>query len=195
MCTEHLAYSRIIYHARWKPSQFVRFSLGEFDETSLLTACMPGGRMHSGIATFVQGKLAMKVVKNVPNAGPAGCIGRHLKGAFDEKVHLTFAASMGDPSQRTPAATPARKVKRSPQVRKHNVRSAPRIDPTRGDDRNGENLIIRRATVMALGWSNGSVVIVDPTTGRILTIVNQKLALKSGFTPCSTIKLIRRLPH
>lgn len=54
----------------------------------------------------------------------------------------------------------------------------------------GEDLIIRRTAVAALGSANGSVVVVDPTTGRILTIVNQKLALKSGFTPCSTIKLV-----
>src|SRR5262249_46056104 len=30
----------------------------------------------------------------------------------------------------------------------------------------------------------------DPSSGRILTIVNQKLALKNGFIPCSTIKLV-----
>ena len=38
--------------------------------------------------------------------------------------------------------------------------------------------------------SNGTVVVVDPQTGRILTIVNQKTALESGFIPCSTIKLV-----
>jgi cell division protein FtsI/penicillin-binding protein 2 len=44
--------------------------------------------------------------------------------------------------------------------------------------------------VNALGPYNGSVVVADPKTGRILTIVNQKLALGSGFQPCSTIKLV-----
>jgi cell division protein FtsI/penicillin-binding protein 2 len=44
--------------------------------------------------------------------------------------------------------------------------------------------------VEALGPFNGTVVVVDPNTGRILTIVNQKLALKSGFQPCSTIKVV-----
>jgi penicillin-binding protein 2 len=33
------------------------------------------------------------------------------------------------------------------------------------------------------------VVVVDPSTGRILTMVNQKIALGSGFQPCSTIKV------
>jgi cell division protein FtsI/penicillin-binding protein 2 len=32
-------------------------------------------------------------------------------------------------------------------------------------------------------------VAVDPTTGRILTMVNQKVALSSGFQPCSTVKV------
>lgn len=70
---------------------------------------------------------------------------------------------------------------------------APPVDPTIGDNVDGEDLEIRRAAVDALGTMNGSVVVVDPTTGRILTMVNQKLALKSGFTPCSTIKLVTSL--
>ncbi len=57
----------------------------------------------------------------------------------------------------------------------------------------GEDLEIRRAAVEALGPYNGSVVVVDPTSGRILTIVNQKLALQGGFIPCSTIKLVAAL--
>lgn len=62
-------------------------------------------------------------------------------------------------------------------------------DSTAGDNVDGEDLGIRRAAVQALGPYNGSVVVVDPNTGRILTLVNQKLALGSGFQPCSTIKV------
>src|SRR5438874_10404784 len=36
---------------------------------------------------------------------------------------------------------------------------------------------------------NGTVVAIDPTSGRILAMVNQKLALSEGAQPCSTIKL------
>ena len=36
---------------------------------------------------------------------------------------------------------------------------------------------------------NGTVVVTDPSTGRILTIVNQKLAFQSGYQPCSTVKV------
>jgi penicillin-binding protein 2 len=62
-------------------------------------------------------------------------------------------------------------------------------DSTDGDNVDGEDLDIRRAAVAALGPFNGSIVVVDPLTGRILTIVNQKLALGDGYQPCSTIKV------
>lgn len=52
----------------------------------------------------------------------------------------------------------------------------------------GEDQLVRAAAIEALGNFNGSVVVVDPNTGRILSIVNQKLALSGAFTPCSTFK-------
>jgi penicillin-binding protein 2 len=64
------------------------------------------------------------------------------------------------------------------------------FDPTAGDNVDGDDLAVRRAAVDALGPYNGTVVVVDPRTGRVLTIVNQKTAFESGFTPCSTIKLV-----
>src|ERR1700736_3504616 len=48
--------------------------------------------------------------------------------------------------------------------------------------------IVRAAAVDGLGRYNGAVVAVDPNTGRILTIVNQKIAFGDGYIPCSTIK-------
>jgi cell division protein FtsI/penicillin-binding protein 2 len=36
---------------------------------------------------------------------------------------------------------------------------------------------------------NGTAVVIDPANGRILAMVNQKLALSPGAEPCSTIKL------
>jgi cell division protein FtsI/penicillin-binding protein 2 len=64
------------------------------------------------------------------------------------------------------------------------------FDPTAGDNVDGDDLEVRRAAVDALGPYNGTVVVVNPQIGRVLTIVNQKTALDSGFTPCSTIKLV-----
>lgn len=62
-------------------------------------------------------------------------------------------------------------------------------DSTNGDKVDGEDLNVRKAAVDALGPLNGSVVVADPTNGRLLTIVNQPLALSGGFQPCSTIKV------
>ncbi len=62
-------------------------------------------------------------------------------------------------------------------------------DSTDGDYIDGEDLAVRRAAVDALGPLNGTIVVSDPNTGRILTIVNQKLALQGGYQPCSTIKV------
>jgi cell division protein FtsI/penicillin-binding protein 2 len=73
------------------------------------------------------------------------------------------------------------------------VRRPPPVDPTDGDNVDGEDLVIRRAAVDALGATRGSVVVADPNNGRILSFVNQKLGLTSGFIPCSTIKLVTSL--
>jgi penicillin-binding protein 2 len=59
---------------------------------------------------------------------------------------------------------------------------------TDGDVTTFDDPVVRAAAVEALGRYNGSVVAIDPNTGRILTIVNQKLAFSDGFIPCSTIK-------
>jgi cell division protein FtsI/penicillin-binding protein 2 len=61
-------------------------------------------------------------------------------------------------------------------------------DPAAEDNPAGDDPAVRQAALAALGNWNGSVVVVNPNNGRVLSIVNQKLALSSGFTPCSTFK-------
>ncbi len=60
---------------------------------------------------------------------------------------------------------------------------------TLGDSAAGEDPIVRAAAVQALGNMNGTALAIDPSNGRILAMVNQRLALSSGAEPCSTIKL------
>lgn len=62
-------------------------------------------------------------------------------------------------------------------------------DITDGDLTAGEDPVVRQAAIDALGNMNGTVVAIEPTSGRVLAMVNQKLALSSGAQPCSTIKL------
>jgi cell division protein FtsI/penicillin-binding protein 2 len=61
-------------------------------------------------------------------------------------------------------------------------------DSAAEDDPTGDDPIIRQAAIEALGGWNGSIVVVNPNNGRVLSIVNQKLALSGAFTPCSTFK-------
>ncbi len=61
-------------------------------------------------------------------------------------------------------------------------------DSTEGDVATFDDPIVRQAAIQGLGRYNGSVVAIDPNSGRILSIVNQKLAFSDGFIPCSTIK-------
>jgi membrane peptidoglycan carboxypeptidase len=54
----------------------------------------------------------------------------------------------------------------------------------------GEDLQVRQAAINALGHHAGTVVVMDPKSGRVYTVVNQEWALRRGFKPCSTIKLV-----
>ena len=62
-------------------------------------------------------------------------------------------------------------------------------DQVEGDISTGEDPVVRAAAIDALGNMNGTVVSIDPDSGRILAMVNQKLALSAGAQPCSTIKV------
>jgi len=106
-----------------------------------------------------------------------------------KKKSATSAAS-----PKAAAAKPKSAAKAAPKKRRTRPVYSPWSEPTFADstvddDITGEDLTVRRAAVQALGPYNGAVVAVDPLTGRILTMVNQKLALQSGFQPCSTVKL------
>ncbi len=94
--------------------------------------------------------------------------------------HVAFATAA------TPVKVPA---KAAPAKSLGHWRAPNYADSAAGDVFTGENPIARQAAVQALGKLNGAIVVSDANTGRILAMVNQKLALKSGFQPCSTIKV------
>ncbi len=58
------------------------------------------------------------------------------------------------------------------------------------DNTEGEDLNVRNAAITALGEHAGSVVVMEAQTGKVVTIVNQDWAVRSGIKPCSTIKLV-----
>src|SRR5579872_1333370 len=83
------------------------------------------------------------------------------------------------------AARASIKVKRSSSTR-YGVPTF--LDSEKGDVASYDDPVVRQAAIAALGRYNGSVVAIDPSNGRILTVVNQNLAFSAGFIPCSTIK-------
>jgi len=113
--------------------------------------------------------------------------GLHAATLEQKPARKTAPATAG---HKTTVASKATGSLRAAGTRKRAVKPLPPYDPTDGDNVDGDDLVIRRAAVAALGDVKGSVVVVDPNSGRILTIVNQRLAFESGFTPCSTIKLV-----
>jgi beta-lactamase regulating signal transducer with metallopeptidase domain len=62
-----------------------------------------------------------------------------------------------------------------------------------GDDTEGEDPEVRRVAVEALGGRDGAVVVMDPRTGRVYAVVNQEWALRRGWIPASTMKLVTGL--
>ena len=125
------------------------------------------------------------------------------KTAASTSAKKTTATTAKEQAKTTSKAAPKTTAKTaSKAAAKTTAKAAPKKRPayspwseptfaesTVGDDISGEDLTVRRAAVQALGPFNGSIVAVNPLSGRVLTMVNQKLALQSGFQPCSTVKL------
>jgi penicillin-binding protein 2 len=61
------------------------------------------------------------------------------------------------------------------------------------DDTTGEDLEVRRAALNALGDKAGTVVVMNPKTGQVYTVVNQEFGLRHGVKPCSTVKIVTGL--
>jgi penicillin-binding protein 2 len=92
-------------------------------------------------------------------------------------------------------ATVRRTVVRRTVIRRHRYYERFTANPFlsgevgQGDITAGEDPVVRQAAIDALGDLNGTAVVINPSNGRILAMVNQKLALSPGAEPCSTIKL------
>jgi len=117
-------------------------------------------------------------------AVPAAVIQVALPEKQAAQVPVPAAPAAGSKSLAAPVPAPPPPV----------IRGGPWTEPTyadstEGDNLDSEDLDVRRAAVAALGPYNGSVVVVDSGSGRVLSMVHQKIALSSGFQPCSTIKV------
>ena len=94
--------------------------------------------------------------------------------AQNKVVIATTKSSQGASSQTQKASTARPKVAST--------------KPFAEDDTRHDDPVVREAALKALGnYRSAALVSVDPSNGRILTIVNQKLAFES-YQPCSTFK-------
>lgn len=106
---------------------------------------------------------------------------------------LAVSVPAAEPAGKSIVVSTSSKAK-SKKSKKHLAPSSYRgyaptyADSVSADDPTYDDPIVRQAAVEALGRYNGSVVAVDPNTGRILTVVNQRIAFSDGYIPCSTIK-------
>ena len=104
------------------------------------------------------------------------------------------AASAGSRTTRplTASKSTSSKTTRGKSSKKKTTRTRPGVptfaNSAAEDTPEYDDPLVREAAVSALGRYNGSIVAIEPNTGRILTVVNQKLAFSEGFIPCSTIK-------
>jgi penicillin-binding protein 2 len=132
-------------------------------------------------------KIAILAVAATWLLGAGGVFGDNASAASTTKTSSTSSAKKLSTSKRTGARKVGARSRR--QGRYQNPwRLSSFSDPAAQDNPAGEDPQVREAAVTALGQWNGSVVVVDPNSGRILSVVNQKLALRNAFIPCSTFK-------
>jgi beta-lactamase class D len=148
---------------------------GHVTETAHAQKRMAHLRHHRGAKTHVAAKATTKKTTAKPVAAKGPARATSARAATLKTVSLTTTAG-------------TRRRVRHVYVERFTGHSFS-SDNTDGDIVEGEDPIVRQAAIDALGNMNGTVVAIDPTSGRILAMVNQKLALSEGAQPCSTIKV------
>jgi penicillin-binding protein 2 len=172
------------------------FQGGEGVDWMRLSCGLAVGLALAGIGTWGMSALALDAPHSLHHLRPA----QHLTTTHARRHH-TFAHSAT-----TSSTTHARSSLHSSAGRAtlhraslHTVRhryyerftasSFAKGDIFGGDITTGEDPLVRQAALDALGDMNGTAVVINPSNGRILAMVNQKLALSPGAEPCSTIKV------
>ena len=125
-------------------------------------------------------------------ASPAHTLATHAASGHSTSSRVTARSTA---ARRSAATTTGAHVRRVSITRRHRyyerftASSFAQGEIGAGDVTAGEDPVVRQAAIDALGDMNGTAVVIDPANGRILAMVNQKLALSPGAEPCSTIKL------
>jgi cell division protein FtsI/penicillin-binding protein 2 len=121
---------------------------------------------------------------------------KNLGTIFTASVMVAVLSVPLPAAESTPSAAPTSSAKSKSKIGTHLRHLVSRFrggvptyaDSFSLDDPTFDDPMVREAALEGLGRFNGSVVAIDPNTGRILTVVNQKIAFGDGYIPCSTIK-------
>src|ERR1035441_2897139 len=125
--------------------------------------------------------------KTVPRQTPAYASTSHTSSktaANSQPAHLT-ARGRARASARRVALT----SRHHHYYERFTANSFATSDIYAGDVTAGEDPVVRQAAIDAMDGMNGTAVVIDPKNGRILAMINQRLALSPGAEPCSTIKI------
>jgi penicillin-binding protein 2 len=159
-----------------------------------LSCLLAVGVAWIGLGTGESGLLALDAPHSLHHSKPTT---PHLSASTHTRSHHAVAHRAGATAARRRAAagTTATLHRASLGVHRHRyyerftASSFASGDIFAEDITSGEDPLVRQAAIDALGDMNGTAVVINPSNGRILAMVNQKLALSPGAEPCSTIKL------
>jgi penicillin-binding protein 2 len=112
-------------------------------------------------------------------------LGHMQRNSIVTKVVIGFSFMAFGATNLALGAPAAKRARRHYHYHYHPV---PSFDPAKDDVGTFDNPVVRQMAVDALGHEKGSVVAVDPSNGRILAVVNQRMAFSAALEPCSTIK-------
>ena len=141
---------------------------------------------------LLTGLLAISAAAATVSSRPLNRLSKSKSQSVAESSRARKRISSLRHSRRVVRKSKPRKMSRRLRRRRYYERftaSSFATDQTVGDATAGEDPVVRQAAIDALGNMNGTVVAIDPNSGRVLTMVNQKLALSEGAEPCSTIKI------
>ena len=148
-----------------------------------LSCVLTSGLALVGLGFGADGAVAL----NAPHTLHHSKSSQHLIVAAHVRRHRLHASIAAN--SRTSLHHASIHVRRHRYYERFTASSFARGDIFASDVITGEDPVVRQAAIDALGDMNGTAVVIDPSNGRVLAMVNQKLALSPGAEPCSTIKL------
>lgn len=110
--------------------------------------------------------------------------------AIRRLLALSTLAVLSVPVPDADAAARRRTTRRAPARRAVVRRPPPAPVVIVADPTSAEDVAVGEACRRGLGTLNGSVVAMDPKTGRVIAVVNPGLGVERAYQPCSVFKIV-----